>query len=57
MLDLVIRDGTIVDGQGAFRGSLAVSGSRIAARFAGIGLTRDLPELHGQRSRPAEFDK
>ena len=32
-------------------------GSRIAARFAGIGLTRDLPELHGQRSRPAEFDK
>jgi plasmid stability protein len=32
-------------------------GSRIAARFARIGLTADLPELHGQRSRPAEFGK
>jgi dihydroorotase-like cyclic amidohydrolase len=34
MLDLLIRDGMIVDGQGAMRGSIGVSGSRIAARFA-----------------------
>ena len=32
-------------------------GSRIAARFARIGLTEDLPELRGQRSKPAEFAK
>ena len=31
-------------------------GSRIAARFA-AGLTTDLPELHGQLPRSAEFDK
>jgi len=30
-------------------------GSRIAARFAGIGLIEDLPELHGQTVRPADF--
>jgi plasmid stability protein len=32
-------------------------GSRIAARFANIGLTKDLPELHGQTPRPAELGK
>ncbi len=32
-------------------------GSRIAARFAKGGLTRDLPELHGQLARPADFKK
>lgn len=32
-------------------------GSRIAARFALAGLTDDLPELRGQRPRPAEFGK
>ena len=32
-------------------------GSRIAARFTKAGLTTDLPELHGQRPRSAEFDK
>ena len=32
-------------------------GSRIAARFAKTGLTKELPELHGQPSRPAEFGK
>jgi antitoxin FitA len=30
-------------------------GSRIAARFAKPGLTQDLPELHGQVPRPANF--
>lgn len=30
-------------------------GSRIATRFARIGLTGDLPELHGQTPRPAEL--
>jgi len=30
-------------------------GSRIAERFAKAGLTKDLPELHGQLPRSAEF--
>ena len=30
-------------------------GTRIAARFTGIGLTEDIPELRGQRPRPAKF--
>ena len=32
-------------------------GSRIAARFAKDGLTTDLPELHGQQVRAANFGK
>ena len=32
-------------------------GSRIAARFAKTGLTTDLPELHGQPARSANFGK
>ncbi|MGQ0547729.1 MAG: FitA-like ribbon-helix-helix domain-containing protein [Betaproteobacteria bacterium] len=32
-------------------------GSRIAARFAKLGLTEDLPELRGQPPRPAKFGK
>jgi plasmid stability protein len=32
-------------------------GSRIAARFAGQGLTEDLPELRGQAARPADLDQ
>ncbi len=32
-------------------------GSRIAARFAGRGLSEDLPELRGQTPRPAELDR
>ena len=32
-------------------------GSRIAAHFAKVGLTTDLPELHGQVPKSAEFDK
>jgi plasmid stability protein len=31
-------------------------GSRIAARFAEVGLEEDIPELRGQPARPAEFD-
>ena len=32
-------------------------GSRMAARFAKLGLNADLPELHGQLPRSAEFGK
>jgi plasmid stability protein len=32
-------------------------GSRIAVRFRKAGLTSDLPELHGQPARPADFEK
>ncbi|HVR39222.1 MAG TPA: Arc family DNA-binding protein [Thermoanaerobaculia bacterium] len=32
-------------------------GSRIASRFARIGLKEDIPELRGQPARPAEFDE
>ena len=32
-------------------------GSRIAARFAKVGLTADLPELHGQPACSADFGK
>jgi plasmid stability protein len=32
-------------------------GSRIAARFGPVGLTTDLPELHGQPVRAANFGK
>jgi antitoxin FitA len=32
-------------------------GSRITARFAKIGLTGQLPELHGEVPRTAEFGK
>lgn len=31
-------------------------GSRIADRFAGLGLTRDIPELRGEEARPADFE-
>jgi len=34
MIDLLVRDGLIVDGQACCRGSLAIEGGRIAARFA-----------------------
>lgn len=34
MLDLLIKNGTLIDAQGSVRGSLGVSGSRIAVRFA-----------------------
>lgn len=31
-------------------------GSRLADRFAGLGLTEDIPELRGQPARPADFE-
>ena len=31
-------------------------GSRIAARFAGLGLTQEIPELRGEQARPADFE-
>lgn len=31
-------------------------GSRIAARFTGIGLETELPELRGQPARPAQLE-
>jgi dihydroorotase (multifunctional complex type) len=34
MLDLLIKNGTLIDAQGPRRGSVGVSGSRIAARFS-----------------------
>ena len=36
---------------------VAKPGSRIAARFRGMGFNTDLPELRGQHPRPAEFGK
>lgn len=30
-------------------------GSRLAARFARVGLTQAIPELRGQPARPADF--
>ena len=36
---------------------LAGLGTRIAARFARVGLTEDLPELRGQSPRPAKLGK
>jgi hypothetical protein len=34
---------------------LTLERSRIAARFTNVGLSTDLPELHGQVPRSAEF--
>lgn len=31
-------------------------GSRLAARFAGLGLTQDISELRGEEARPADFE-
>jgi plasmid stability protein len=36
-------------------GARAPLGSRLAARFAGLGLTQDVPELRGEQARPADF--
>jgi len=42
-----------VRGEGGAQGSL---GSRLAARFAGLGLTQDIPELRGEQARPADLE-
>jgi len=39
--------------QGGVRAPL---GSRLAARFAGVGLRADIPELRGEAARPADFE-
>jgi antitoxin FitA len=31
-------------------------GSRLAGRFAGLGLTEDFPELRGEQARPADLE-
>jgi len=31
-------------------------GSRIAVRFSGLGFDGEMPELHGQPVRPADFE-
>ena len=36
--------------------SRAPLGSRLAARFARVGLTEEIPELSGQPARPADFE-
>lgn len=43
-----------VEGEPAGRTGL---GSRIAARFAKIGLDEAIPELHGHPVRPAKFSR
>jgi dihydroorotase-like cyclic amidohydrolase len=43
MLDLLIRDGTIVDGHGAMAGSLGIADSRIVGRYAA---GQSLPAAH-----------
>jgi plasmid stability protein len=35
-------------------GAQAPLGSRLAARFAGLGLREDVPELRGEPARPAD---
>jgi plasmid stability protein len=37
-------------------GTHAPLGSRLASRFAGLGLVQDIPELRGQPPRPADFE-
>ena len=37
-------------------GGRARLGSRIAARFARVGLKQEIPELRGQPARPADFE-
>lgn len=37
-------------------GVSAPLGSRLAARFTGLGLHEEIPELRGQPVRPAEFE-
>jgi len=41
----------------AEEGAAAPLGSRVRARFARIGMTEDIPEIRGQKARPAVFRK
>jgi plasmid stability protein len=41
-----------VKGEGAASQPL---GTRLKARFAGVGLDQDIPKLRGQPARPADF--
>ncbi len=34
----------------------AALGSRLAARFSGLGLDEEIPELRGQPAHPADFE-
>jgi len=46
----ILRNAAKEDGR-----PVAKLGSRIAARFRGLGLHADLPELRGRRPRPADL--
>jgi antitoxin FitA len=48
----ILRDAVKTDAR-----PVAKLGSRIAARFAKVGLTAELPELRGQAPQPAKFAK
>ena len=48
----ILRNAVKAEAQASSQGL----GSRIAARFAKVGLTEPLPELSGQAARPAAFD-
>jgi plasmid stability protein len=37
-------------------GARAPLGSQFASRFAGLGLTQDVPELRGEQARPADLE-
>jgi len=47
----ILRNAVREEGSGRTR-----LGSRIAARFARVGLTQEIPELRGQPPRPADFE-
>ena len=48
----ILRDAA----KGAYRPAQGL-GSRMAARFRGLGLVEDFPQLRGQPLRPAKFGK
>jgi len=49
--DVILRNAVRAENQP--RASL---GSRLAARFAGIGLADDIPELRGHEALPADLE-
>lgn len=49
----ILRDAVKADALAPSQGL----GSRIAARFAQVGLIEPLPELRGQAAKPAGFDR